>query len=415
LLFERYCSSTNDIGQSNITNIEYALDVQLNHMIKIISSVTGSLYRGLAKPVLFKFPADNVHHFFLKAGIITQSIPLVTKILRLMWRFDSPKLNQTIAGIEFKNPLGLSAGFDKEARLPKLVEAIGFGQVEVGSITAMPYGGNKKPWYSRLKYTKSILVNSGLRSSGVIKIADKADKLSKNTYNNIVVNASIAKTNSPECNTVEKGIEDYCKSLIRLEKSPWPKLYTINISCPNTSGGEPFNKPENLAKLLVAIDNLNLKRPVFLKLPINLPWETSSKLVAAAANSKLTGLTIGNLSKDRSLVDSRDTLTDEMRGHLSGKPCWDASNLLLAKCYATYGDRFVYSGVGGVFSAEDAYKKIKLGASLIEMITGLIFNGPTVVGEINRRLVELLEKDGYNHISEAVGVDSKKYIKGDNL
>jgi len=380
-------------------------------VVKIISSVTGGLYRRLAKPVFFKFPADNVHSFFTKAGIIAQVIPFVTIVLRWVWRYDNSKLNQTVVGIEFKNPLGLSAGFDKEARLAKLMEAIGFGQVEVGSITAMPYEGNKKPWYSRLKHTKSILVNSGLRSSGVTKIADKADKLSEHVYTNIVINASVAKTNSPECNTVEKGIEDYCKSLKRLETSPWPKLYTINISCPNTSGGEPFNKPENLKKLLNAVDDLNLKRPVFLKLPINLPWDISSQLVAVAAKSSLSGLTVGNLSKDRTLVDSRDTLTGEMRGHLSGKPCWHASNLLLANCYANYGDRFVYSGVGGVFSAEDAYTKIKLGASLVEMITGMIFNGPMIVGEINSGLVRLMEEDGYNHISQAVGVDAKKYIK----
>jgi dihydroorotate dehydrogenase len=380
-------------------------------MIQIVSKLSLSLYKSVTRPILFKFNADSVHDNVSKAGILTQSIPFSTSLLRLLWRYDDAILHQKIAGIEFKNPIGLSAGFDKEARLPKLLEAIGFGQAEVGSITAEPYEGNPKPWYSRLPHTKSILVYSGLRSSGVEKIANRADKLSHKTYSRIPINASVAKTNSPECNTVEKGIKDYCKSLKRLEKSPWPSLYTINISCPNTSGGEPFNKPENLALLLGKIDELKLKRPVFLKLPIDLEWSEVSKLVAVAAKSSVTGLTLGNLSKDRSLVDSRDNLTDNQHGNLSGKPCWNASNLLLANCYAEYSGRFIFSGVGGVFSARDAYTKIKLGASLVEMITGMIYNGPAIVGTINKELAELLKEDGYSHLSEAVGIDASNYLK----
>ena len=369
------------------------------------------MYSRVLRPVLFKFSADSVHGFITNAGIITQKIPFMMILLRYVWRYDNPKLMQTIAGLEFKTPLGLSAGFDKEARLPKLMQAVGYGQEEVGSITAEPYAGNPKPWYTRLPHTKSVLVYSGLRSSGVEKIADRADRMPSKKYENFIINASVAKTNSPQCNTAEKGIADYCKSLKRLEKSLWPRLYTINISCPNTMGGEPFNQPKNLAKLLKAIDDLKLNRPVFLKLPIDLDWEEVKPLADVAAKSTLTGLTVGNLAKDRSSVDPLDNLTDAQKGNLSGKPCWNDSNKLLAQLYVSYGDRFIYSGVGGVFSAEDAYTKIKLGASLVEMITGMIYGGPAVVGQINKGLVALLERDGYTHISEAVGVNARQYIK----
>ena len=345
------------------------------------------------------------------AGIFTQKIPFALRAIKYLFAFNDPKLSQTIAGIDYVNPVGLSAGFDKEARLPKLMHALGYSFTEVGSITAKPYNGNPKPWYSRLPHTKSILVNSGLRSSGVNKIAKNADRRLRNKYEDLVINVSVAKTNSAACNTVKKGIDDICSSLVRLEKSPWPKLYTINISCPNTIGGEPFNQPGNLSKLLSAIDKLNLTRPVFLKLPINLPWEQTKKLVDIAVNSSLTGLTLGNLSKDRSLVDKKDKLTDLQKGNLSGKPCWLASNELLARCYTTYGRRFIYSGVGGIFTAEDAYTKIKLGASLVQVITGMIYGGPAIVGQINKGVSELLARDGYKSISDAVGVDAKKYIK----
>lgn len=380
-------------------------------MIHVISSVSTTLYSRVFRPVLFTFSADSVHGFITNAGIVAQKIPFMMSVLRYLWRYDNPKLVQKVAGIEFGTPLGLSAGFDKEARLPQLMQAVGYGQEEVGSITAEPYAGNPKPWYTRLPHTKSVLVYSGLRSSGVEKIADRADTMSSKNYENFIINASVAKTNSPQCDTVEKGIADYCKSLKRLEKSPWPRLYTINISCPNTMGGEPFNQPKNLAKLLRAIDDLKLSRPVFLKLPIDLDWKEVKPLVDVAVKSSLTGLTVGNLAKDRSTVDPRDNLTDAQKGNLSGRPCWHDSNKLLAQLYASYGDRFIYSGVGGVFSAEDAYTKIKLGASLVEMITGMIYGGPAIVGQINKGLVDLLERDGYTHISEAVGVNAKQYIK----
>lgn len=346
-----------------------------------------------------------------RTGIIAQNVPLLMSLIRWLHVYRHPSLRQTLLDIDYENPVGLSAGFDKEARLPKLMQAIGFGFIEVGSITAERYDGNQKPWYRRLPHTKSVLVYSGLRSSGVTPIANGADRKLKKISQNFIINASVAKTNIPSYNTVDKSIRDYCNSLKRLEKSPWPKVYTINISCPNTVGGEPFNKPENLKKLLNAIDDLKLSRPVFLKLPIDLPWSRTSKLVNVAAESTVSGLTVGNLSKDRTLVDPRDKLTDDKKGNLSGKPCWEASNELLARSYTAYGDRFVYSGVGGIFNAEDAYTKIKLGASLLEMITGMIYGGPGVIAEINKGIAERLAKDGYSNISAAVGVDAERFCK----
>ena len=281
----------------------------------------------------------------------------------------------------------------------------------MGSITAQRYDGNTQPWYTRLPHTKSILVNSGLRSSGVEKIARRADQLSPATYDRIPINASVAKTNLPDVCTIAESIEDYCTSLRRLEKSPWPKLYTINISCPNTAGGEPFNQPANLEKLLEAIDKLQLQRPVFLKLPIDLTWIEAKALLDVASKSKLSGITIGNLAKDRSSIDVRDTLTPEQRGNLSGRPCWHPSNELLARSFNTYSSRFTFIGVGGVFSAEDAYTKIRLGASLVELITGMIYQGPALIGSINHSLAELLERDGFRSVSDAIGVDTAKYLK----
>jgi dihydroorotate dehydrogenase (fumarate) len=381
-------------------------------MVVPISKITLSIYKFIIKPILFLFPADFVHASVTKLGIFTLYIPFSAKILRWFYRYDNPALKQNIADINFENPIGLSAGFDKEIRLPKLMQAVGFGLAEVGSITARNYEGNKKPWYSRLPHTQSILVNSGLRSTGVDHIADLADKKVDSDFSKkFPINVSVAKTNDDHFESLQDSIDDYCYTLKRLEKSHWPSLYTINISCPNTKAGEPFNKPENLKKLLKQIDGLGLSRPVFLKLPIDLGWEKTDALIEVASKSNVTGLTIGNLSKDRTLVDSRDKLESSQAGNLSGKPCWDASNELIARTKHKYRDRFKIIGVGGVFTAEDAYQKIRLGSDLVELLTGMIFRGPAAIGDINKGILERLRSDGLETISQVVGIDTVKYVR----
>ena len=185
-------------------------------------------------------------------------------------------------------------------------------------------------------------------------------------------------------------------------------MITVNLSCPNTTGGEPFTEAKNLDQLLTAIDSLQLPVPVFLKMPNQLSWTAFDTLLSVAVEHEISGVTIANLVKKRSLVDIKDPLTDATPGGVSGRPTFKPSNELIKKTYKKYGDRLTVIGVGGVFSAEDAYEKIKCGASLIELITGMIFEGPGVIGQINRELVALLKRDGYDHISQAIGVYHRK-------
>jgi dihydroorotate dehydrogenase len=149
-----------------------------------------------------------------------------------------------------------------------------------------------------------------------------------------------------------------------------------------------------------------LRQPVFIKMPVDLEWGEFEKLVKVATSHKIAGLTISNLTKNRDAI--KDDLVDNIRGGLSGKPVFQRSNDLIAHTYREYGDRFTIIGVGGIFTAKDAYIKIKLGASLVELVTGVIFEGPQLIGQINRGLVKLLEKDGYSSISEAIGADNSR-------
>jgi dihydroorotate dehydrogenase (fumarate) len=225
-------------------------------------------------------------------------------------------------------------------------------------------------------------------------------------FTNFPLNISVAKTNSPKACTDTDAIADYTGSLKIIGEAGVGDMITLNISCPNTYGGEPFTTPSRLNRLLTEVDALNLVQPMFVKMPNNLPWEEFDQLLTVIARHQVKGVTISNLAKDRKKLSLKDPLPENIKGNLSGRPTWDLSNELIRKTYKKYHRRFVIIGVGGIFSAQDAYTKIKLGANVVELITGLIFEGPQLIGQINRDLVKLLKKDGYHNISQAVGVDA---------
>lgn len=317
-------------------------------------------------------------------------------------------LSQKLHGIRFDNPVGLSAGFDKNFELPPLIKSIGFGFMEGGSITLASCPGNPKPWFYRLPKTKSIVVHAGLPSQGVSAIVRRIKKYSQGTFDGFPLNISVAKTNSREACSEDKAITDYIGSLRVLQKSGLGDMITLNISCPNTFGGEPFTKPGKLGRLLTRVDDLHLRQPIFIKMPIDMPWPEFRNLLKVIIKHKVAGVTIGNLAKDRNKLELKDVLPREVQGGLSGKPTWDLSNNLIRRTYCEYGDRLTIIGVGGIFSAQDAYTKIRLGASLVELITGMIYQGPQLIGQINHDLSKLVERDGFVNITEAIGIDCNR-------
>jgi dihydroorotate dehydrogenase len=182
---------------------------------------------------------------------------------------------------------------------------------------------------------------------------------------------------------------------------------TVNISCPNTHGGQPFVEPHKLDYLLDILDEIPTTKPVFVKLSPDMSPRELDTLLDVLKNHRVHGIICTNLTKNRSNKHIKDNFVPE-KGGMSGKVVQDMSDRMLAHIFRREGKRFVLVGCGGVFTAEDAYKKIKLGASLVQMITGMIFEGPQVISEINRGLVELLQRDGYTTITQAIGVDNKK-------
>lgn len=364
-------------------------------MIKLRNQFIGFIYRRLLKQILFLFDPERVHDRMIVAGRLLGSNSLTRGVIGLMFNYQNSKLEQIIAGVKFKNPVGLAAGFDKEAMLPKILPAVGFGFEEVGSITALAFDGNERPWIWRLPEARSLRINYGLKNSGAQNIHQR---LMGRTFN-FALGISIAKTNSEKTSHVETGIEDYFTSYQIFQDTG--DYFTINISCPNTCEPAPiFADPKNLDLLLAKLFSIPKTKPVFIKLSPDLQAEQLEGILQLGNKYPVDGFICTNLTKV-------NKFNHPGKGGFSGKAVEELSNQMLARVYKYYGGRKIIIGCGGIFSAEDAYKKIKLGASLVQLITGMIFQGPQLISEINQGLVELLEKEGYNNISQAVGVDNK--------
>lgn len=377
-------------------------------MILPISQLTAKTYKYVAKPLLFRQKPDAVHEQLRRSGQIVQKVPPLRGLLRAAWAYQNASyLSQDVLGIHFRNSVGLSAGFDKNFELPLLLKAVGFGFMEGGSLTYHPCAGNPRPWFHRLPNTKSLVVYAGLANDGSKVIIDRIRSYAPSVFADFPLNISVAKTNSEQACTDELAIQDYTGSVRAIKAAGVGSMVTLNISCPNTYGGEPFTTPARLERLLAAVDDEQLTVPVFIKMPSDLPWEQFRALLEVADTHNVQGVTISNLAKDRGQAKLMDPLPDTVKGNLSGKPTWELSNALIRQTYQSYGKRFVIIGVGGVFSAEEAYTKIKLGATLVELITGMIFEGPQLIGQINHGLVDLLKRDGYTNISQAIGVDAQ--------
>jgi dihydroorotate dehydrogenase len=361
-------------------------------------------YKPLKK-ILFLQDAEKVHDRFMNLGEKLGNTFPSKALTSFLFSYHNPMLEQEILKIKFPNPIGLAAGFDYEARLTQILPEVGFGHHTIGSITFDKYEGNAPPRLGRLPKSRSLLVNKGLKSTGTKKVLANL----KGKEFHIPLGISVAKTNCTLTASEKEGIKDYVKSFKLIKSSGLGDYYELNISCPNAFGGEPFTTPKKLSALLKEIDALRLKKPLFIKMPIDLSIPKTSALLKVANKHNVQGLIFGNLTKDRkNPALNKEELKKIGKGNFSGLPTRERSNKLIKFAYSKYHSRFVIIGCGGVFTVEDAYEKIKLGASLIQLITGMIYNGPGTISEINHGLVKLLKKDGYKNISEAIGVNNTR-------
>ena len=358
-------------------------------------------YKHIIKPhLVFSIPPDEAHDRMIAFCKTSERIPGLMWLLRQMLDYTDPVLETQVMGVDFANPFGLSAGLDKNCDLCTVLDNAGFGFETVGSTTARPCAGNAKPWYHRLPEYDSLLVHAGLANDGSALVIPRVEKAWTNAKS-MQISVSIARTNDNLVGDLDEGIEDYRISMERA--SGKSSMIEVNISCPNTMVGEPFNQPEALDKLFNVLDKVKRPQPTLVKMPLNLTggWPQFKSLLDVLSAHKVDGVSIANLRKNRDGLN----IPADWQGGISGSPTYNASNELIRRTRSEFGNRFAIAGIGGVFTANQAYQKIRNGADLVMFVSSLMYRGPQQITTLKRGLAKLLKEDGFNSVADAVGVD----------
>ncbi len=320
-----------------------------------------------------------------------------------------PALTVNLWGMEFANPVGMAAGFDKNAVMIESLLGRGFGFVEAGTVTKLPQEGNPKPRIFRLVQDEAIINRLGFNSEGIEEFT--ANIQGWQQRQKILLSKGIVGANIGKNRDSENAVEDYIYLLEKLYNQV--DYITINISSPNTPGLRDLQKGEALDELLGSIilkknelcAEIEKKTPILLKISPDISLEDKENIAYAAIKHNIDGLIISNTT-----INHRDGLLSKnagQKGGLSGKPLLQPSTDLLRDIYLLTEGKIPLIGVGGVSSGEDAYRKIRAGASLIQLYSAIIYQGFSLVKQINQELLHLLERDGFSNISEAVGVDAQ--------
>jgi dihydroorotate dehydrogenase len=344
----------------------------------------------LAKPLLFRLPAETAHHLGLGALRTANHEPL-RSLLASRYTVADPRLETTQWGLEFPNPVGVAAGFDKNARVPTALAALGFGFVEVGGVTAQPQHGNPRPRMFRLREDDAIINRMGLNNDGAETIGRRLDGIDAP----VPVGVNIAKS---EDVPADGAPADYRHTYEQVADGG--DFFVVNVSCPNSQGFEELQNRESLAAIFEALTDAGAS-PLLVKLSPDLPEPAAVDALKLVSEFGLDGVVATNTTTERP-----ETLQSPNRvesGGLSGKPI-EARATGMVELAATHVDVPVI-GVGGVATAEDAYEKIRAGASLVQLYTAFVYRGPSIARDINRGLLELLARDGFDSVEAAVGAD----------
>lgn len=360
------------------------------------------------RPLIFLMEPEEAHYSLKRVGVFLGNNPITRGLTSALMDYNHKSLAIEVDGIKYRNPVGLSAGFDKDGELTKIYPSLGFGLAELGSFTGEICPGNPGKRLFRMIKSKAIVVWYGLNNEGAETISKR---LANEDFGRLRVGINAANSNlTPEFD-LDVSINDYLKTM-KLFKDVGD-YYTVNISCPNTQEGEPFVDKDNLDVLLAAIVKEIRPisdKPIYVKLAADMTLEEINTIVDACVEWGMDGVVCTNLAKPEYNSEHRPEeyptekgLLPKGKGAMSGLPLQRISTNVIRHVYRRTRGKLTIIGVGGIFSAKDAYEKITSGASLLHMITTMIFDGPQNINEINRGLVKLLKKDGFKSLSEAVG------------
>lgn len=345
----------------------------------------------LFRPLFFSFDPEKIHHFVTKSLKRFNKFPGGSKLSRAVFSIENSKLQREVFGLKFKNPVGLAAGFDKNAEMMAEMANLGFGFVEIGTVTPLPQDGNPKPRMFRLKEDQALINRMGFNNQGVEAVAERIKKYRQSAFqtshltpriSNLIIGGNIGKN---KITPNEDAVNDYVICFERL--FDLVDYFVVNVSSPNTPGLRELQEKEPLKKLLQTLQQRNQKngvsRPILLKIAPDLSNQQLDDIVEIVIESGIAGVIATNTTISREgLVSSKNKT-----GGLSGKPLTNRSTEVIRYLTKKSGKAFPIIGVGGIHSAKDALEKLEAGASLIQLYTGFIYEGPGLVKQICRSLL----------------------------
>lgn len=367
--------------------------------------MTNVFYRA-ARPLLFVVPAETIHGWTAKGLGVVQA---VLERTGAPTPAHDPLLRQELWGLTFPNPLGLAAGFDKNGRLPLVWAALGFGSAELGTITAQAQPGNPQPRLFRLPEQRALLNRLGFNNAGSAAVARDLSRRLARRRPPIPLGVNLGKSRATP---LAGAVDDYRTSLAALFDCA--DYLVVNVSSPNTPGLRDLQAEAQLAPLLEALQAENQRlaterhtapRPLLVKVAPDLSDDGLRAVVDVSIGVGVCGLIATNTTIDRSGLPPAHPLAGEAGG-LSGAPLRDRSTAVIRRLYSLSGGQLPIVGVGGIFSAADAYTKIRAGASLVQVYTGFVYEGPGLPRRIAGGLKRLLQRDGFTSVAAAVGSDA---------
>lgn len=341
------------------------------------------MYKSLIRPIFFAFDPEKIHHFTFSLIKFASKIPGVPSVFRILYQVKDERLEREVFGLKFPNPVGLAAGFDKEAKLYNELSNFGFGFIEIGTITPKAQVGNPKKRLFRLKEDNAIINRMGFNNQGV----EAAIENLKHKRSNLIVGGNIGKNTDTKPEDYTADYEVCFKAL-----HPYVDYFVVNVSCPNVGSHAKLQDKGYLLELLGTLKDLNaeetIQKPIVLKIAPDLNNEQLDEIIEVIAETKIDGVIASNTSVSReNLKASKAELEAIGNGGVSGKPVADKSTAVIKYLSENSNKAFPIIGVGGIHSAQDALDKIQAGATLVQVYTGFIYEGPKLVKDINKAIL----------------------------
>jgi dihydroorotate dehydrogenase len=338
----------------------------------------------LVKNTLFLFPPETAHRISMNGLHAASSLPFLKHWIAHQFQYPSTRLKKTIMGLEFPNPVGLGAGFDKNAEHLDVLALLGFGFIEIGTVTPLAQAGNPAPRLFRLPDQKALINRMGFNNDGVEKIAARLKDRKSKEHAPLIIGGNIGKNKVTEN---EDAWKDYCINFKGLEEVV--DYFVVNVSSPNTPGLRALQEKEALRKIFTELQGLNKNnKPILLKIAPDLELSALDDIIALTQEVKIDGLVSSNTTLDRSLLNQANQIKAEKigAGGLSGQPLLHKSNEVLRYLYKGINGRIPIIASGGILTGADAQSKINAGADLVQVWSGFIYKGPSMVKKICQAL-----------------------------